>query len=162
MLRQIAAVISVILLAAIGLCGCTSVNAAPKVPFIPPEYYNCTPVTPQALCDAYYSRYANLQTASLSYNGEFFVFKDLEVTSLMLKTVDQGYILAGNLIQCSCTNLNDLKHFKIGDKIDVVGIDQGAIMGVPGGLAFSDCIILPAGSLQLPAPGGGGAIIPGY
>jgi hypothetical protein len=151
----------VVILAVAGLCGCSKASAAPKVPYVPPEYFNCTEVTPKILCDAYFSRYANVSIASLQFNGLYFVFKNLLVTDLMLKTVDKGYILAGNLIECDCVNISVMKQYTAGDKIDVVGKDQGVTMGVPGGLQFVECIILPPGSVQLPSPGSG-VLVPQY
>lgn len=161
MLRKVISLTSVVILVAAGLCGCSKTSAAPKVPYVPPDYFNSTEVIPKVLCDAYFSRYANVSIASLQFDGLYFVFKNLQITSLMLNTVDKGYILADNLIQCDCTNISVLKQYKIGDKIDVVGKDKGVVMDVPGGLEFVDCIILPADSVQLPAPGSG-VVIPTY
>jgi hypothetical protein len=93
--------------------------------------------------------------ASVQFDGLYFVFKNLLVTTQMFQTYGKGYILADNLIQCSCINAKDLARYKVGDKIDLVGKDKGVTMGVPGGLSFTDCIILAVGSVELPAPGSG-------
>jgi len=140
--------------------GCSkSVKAV--TPFIPPGYYDCTEVTPQVLCDAYYSRYGNIAEAQYRFNGLFFVLKNIEVTTLMFKHLDEGYFWADNLVQCYCIDAKDLKRYKTGERIDVVGKNQGAVPGA-NGLVFRDCIILPAGCVQLPAPGGENVPIPIY
>jgi len=161
MLRQTVAVVAAILLTVTGLCGCTAASAVPKVPYIPPEYYNCTEVKPQVLNDAYFSRYGNISEAAYRFDGLFFIFKDIEVTALMFKHLNEGYVWADNYVQCYCLYAEDLKRYKIGDRIDVVGKNEGVILGV-NGLVFRDCIILPAGAVQLPAPGGGGVSVPTY
>ncbi len=153
--RKVISIGFVAALIAAGLCGCSRASAAPKVPYVPPEYFDCTEVTPKILSDAYFSRYANASLAATQFDGLYFVFKNLVVNDLMLKTVAQGYLLADSLIECDCTNINLIKQFKNGDKIDIVGKNKGLTMGVPGGLTLVDCIILPAGTVELPAPGGG-------
>lgn len=131
-------------------------------PYIPPAYYNCTEVTPQVLCDAYYLRYANIAEAEYRFNTLFFVFKNVKVTALMFKHLDEGYFwVDNNLVQCYCLCAKDLKHYKIGDTIDIVGQNEGPIAGITG-LVFRDCIILPTGFAQLPAPGGENVLVPTY
>jgi hypothetical protein len=130
-------------------------------PAVPAEYYNCTEITPQILCDAYYTRYFIITEAEFRYNGLYFVFKNVNVTDLMFKHIDEGYVWADNLIQCFCTNASDLRHFKVGDKVDIVGKNDGTIRDKLG-LMFSGCISLAPGSVQLPAPGGSGVVVPVY
>ena len=158
--RASASVLLATLVILIMVSGCSKCVTA-TTPYIPPEYYNCSETTPQLLCDAYYSRYGNVAEAQYRFYDVFFVFKNVEVTALMFKHIDEGYFWADNLVQCYCLNANDLKRYKIGARIDVVGQDQGVILDVTG-LTFKNCIILPAGCVQLPAPGGGGASIPTY
>lgn len=154
-------VVAAILLTVTGLCGCTAARAASIPLNIPPEYYNCTEVTPQVICDAYFSRYGNIAEAQYRFDGLLFVFKNVEVTDSMFKHIDEGYTWVDNLVRCFCVNIDDLKRYKIGDKIDVVGKNEGVVLNFTG-LKFGDCIIMPAGSVQLPAPGGTGVAVPVY
>jgi hypothetical protein len=154
-------ILGLILLMLPGLAGCSSAGASWAPPYIPPEYYNCTEITPQILCDSYFSKYFITTESEFRYNGLYFVFKNIAVTELMFKHLDEGYFWAENLIRCYCLRVDDLNHFKIGDKIDIVGKNQGDERGIQG-LKFTGCIILPAGSVQLPAPGGGGMVVPVY
>ena len=87
MFNRIAAIISVTLIALIGLSGCTSVNAAAIPPNIPPQYYNCTETDAYTLFQAYYSRYANISMASVQFDNQYYVFKNLKVTAELLKTI---------------------------------------------------------------------------
>ena len=161
MLRQVVAVISVILLAVIGLCGCKSFNTAPKVPYIPPDYYNCTETTTTDLLNAYYSHYSAVSDAENVLNGHVFVFKNIVVQASALKYATDTYIWV-NLIQCYFLTPGSAAELKEGDVVDVVGIDAGVCKEYLGTLVFTGCIFLPAGSVQLPSPGGGGVNIPGY
>ena len=46
-----------------------------------------------------------------------------------------------------------MKSFKIGDKIDVVGINAGPTNSIPQDvpeLAFTDCVVIPSGLLSIP------------
>jgi len=140
--------------------GCSK-GAIATVPYIPPEYYNCTEITPQVLSDAYFSRYGNIAEAQYRFNDLFFVFKNIEITALMFKHLDENYFWADNLVQCYFLDAKDFKRYKTEERIDVVGKNQGAIPGTQG-LTFKDCIILPAGCVQLPAPGGESVPIPIY
>jgi hypothetical protein len=156
-----AVIVVVILFDLIGSTGCESVSSSPKVPYIPPEYFDCNEITPQVLCDSYFSKYFITTESEFRYNGLYFVFKNILVTELMFKHLDEGYFWADNLVRCYCLSPNDLNQYKIGDRIDVVGKNQGDERGVQG-LKFTGCIIIPAGAVQLPAPGGGGMVVPIY
>jgi hypothetical protein len=144
--------------------GCSS-RTLEAVPFIPPEYYNCSEVNPFVLYDAYYMKnagYGFSQTMAANlFDGKFFVFKNIEVTAPLFKYLDEDYFWVKEVIKSYCLNAKTLKHYKIGDMIDVVGKNQGVVAGVPG-LVFRDCIILPAGSVQLPLSEVGGINVPGY
>ena len=162
MWRQIATGIAAILLLITGLSGCTSVSAATVPPNIPPQYYNCTETDCYTLFNAYYSRYANISMASVEFDNQYYVFKNVTLTATMLKTVKDGYFwVSYGQIKCYLLNPSDMKRYKVGDKVDDVGFDTGVSLN-EAGLVFKDCIVIPAGSVQLPAPGGGGANIPTY
>jgi hypothetical protein len=52
-------------------------------------------------------------------------------------------------------NLDAAKKLVSGDRVDIVGICVGRDTTISPGLVFKDCYVLPTGSIQLPAPGGG-------
>jgi hypothetical protein len=98
--------------------------------------------------------------AAAQFDGEYFVFKNVAVTDLMFKHVDEGYFWDGQ-VKCELLSPGDINHYKIGAEIDIVGQNTGVVVG-SAALVMKDCIILPAGSVQLPAPGGGGLVPTGY
>jgi hypothetical protein len=98
--------------------------------------------------------------AAAQFDGEYFVFKNVAVTDLMFKHVDEGYFWDGQ-VKCELLNPGDLSRYKIGDRLDIVGQNEGIVVG-EAALLMKDCIILPAGIVQLPAPGGGGLVPTGY
>ncbi len=146
--------------------GCSS-RVIEVAPYIPPAYYDCIEVNPFLLYDAYYMKNSisfirSMAEAQYFYDGKVFVFKNIEVTAPLFKYLDEDYFWVKEVIKCYCLNARSLKSYKIGDMIDVVGKNQGVVSGVPG-LVFRDCIILPVGYTQLPAPGSAeGMRIPGY
>ena len=131
------------------------------VPYVPPAYYECTDVLPMDLENAYYSMYGNHAEAEAMYNGKAFVFKNLLVDAFMIREVDKGWIWA-DLVKCPVMNLDAAKNLKPGDRVDIVGICMGRDLSQSPGLVFKDCLVLQAGSVQLPAPGGGSAFAPTY
>ena len=161
MLRRLT-VMTMLISAVSGVCGCTRVPAGPAVPYIPPAYFSCTEVVPQVLYDAYYSRYATIAMAEVQFNDTYFVFKNIKLEAQMLANVKDGYFWASyGRIKCYLINPTDMKNFKVGDKIDCVGLDIGDVMG-EAGLVFKNCIVLSAGCVELPADGMGGAPVPMY
>ena len=80
----------------------------------------------------------------------------------MFKYLNHGnFWVLPSEIDCYLLHPSDMKRYKVGDKIDVVGLNTGPAMGLAG-LVFKNCIVLPAGSVQLPAPGSGGVFVPNY
>ena len=137
-------------LTAAGGCYRISPEDVKLVPLIDPIYYDCVEATPQQLYEAYYYRYGDIFMASSKYNGLYFVFKDIEVTSLMFNHLDEGLIWVENTIRCYLSDTGEMMRFDIGDRVDIVGKNQGYVMGVSG-LTFQDCRVLPAGIIQLPS-----------
>ena len=161
MSRIICISLAAIILTITVMCSCIFAPPDTALPNVPPEYYDCTEATPQVLCDAYFSRYGNISEAQYRFDGILFVFKNVEVTDLMFRHVDEDYLWVDSLIKCYCVNAQDLRHIKIGGRIDIVGKNKGWTSGTTG-LTFTECIVLPAGSIQLPAPGSTGVPIPLY
>ena len=130
-------------------------------PNIPPAYYQCTEVLPMDLENAFYSNYGVTASAGAMYGGQVFFFKNLVVDAFMTKDVGKGLLWA-DLIKCPVVDLDYAKTLKPGDRVDIVGYCVGRDVTQSPGLVFRDCFVLQTGSIQLPAPGGGGIFTPGY
>jgi hypothetical protein len=153
----------VLILAVLGLSdsGCTRQQLIAVPPYLPPEYYDCIEVKPSDLVIKYFSTYGNMSNSEHEYNGRYFVFKNQLVQDWMVKELDQGWIWVEGNVKCELVNVDDMKTFNLGDKIDVVGLNQGVISYTTAGLLFTKCLVLPAGTVALPAAGGQ-AFVPGY
>jgi hypothetical protein len=168
MWQRLLLIVGVIFLT-LGLCSCSisADSAEQALPFISPAYYNCSVTDPETLFDAYHSRYANVSMASTQFDNTYFVFKNIQLTAISFKHLDQGYFwLAPGQIKCYPLHPSDIQHLKAGDVVDVVGLNYGialndASLAYKDCIVFKDCIVLPAGSVMLPAPGVGGLTIPG-
>jgi hypothetical protein len=136
-------------------------DSSAVVPYISPAYYQCIEVLPVDLENTYYTAYGNHAEAETMYNGKVFVFKNQLVDLFMIRELDKGWVWA-DLVKCPVINLDAAKKLKPGDRVDIVGVCLGRDLKISPGLYFSDCYILPTGSVQLPAPGGGGAFAPVY
>ena len=135
------------------LCSCSQ-HAPVTIPYIPPSYYDCIASMPSDLVAAYYSSYANTAYAQQNYNGQVFVFHKILVNEYMLRYKAQDY-LETSTIKCEALYHNSIDSLRVGEAIDIVGINEGAPQGTPAGwLLMTGCVFLPAGSVQLPAPGG--------
>ncbi len=151
--------ISTILMLA-GLAGCSKAYMATP-PFVPAQYYDCLEVSPYQLVDIYFSNYANITMSEAQYNGHMFVFKNIRIEDWMLAHLDEGWIWVDQ-IRCSLSSYFDWGILKAGNRVDVVGMNMGVRSYERPGLAFEDCIVLPAGVVSLPADPGTGPIVPGY
>ncbi len=129
--------------------------------YLPTQYYNCMEATPAELVGSYFSGYTNASYAEAQYNNQYFVFKNLPVKDWMIADLDKGYIWLGSGVKCELVNPADMKKFKLDQKIDVVGLNTGVISYKSPGLLFTNCYVMPAGSIQLPI-GTGGGFSPGY
>jgi len=140
---------------------CASTEAAPTPPFVPPEYYDCLQVDPQDLINIYFTGYGDFTATEARYNERLYVFKDYPVDERMFTGLEEGFIWV-DYIKCYLVNPDDMSRFEPGDRIDVVGRNKGPTSYVIAGLRFTECIILPAGSVALPADADAGSITPGY
>lgn len=64
-------------------------------------------------------------------------------------------------MKCCLLDAAGIKCYKAGDRVDIVGVNRGVINNIPATLEFKDCVVLPAGAIQLPTPGGA-AFMPLY
>ena len=141
-----------------------------SIPYIPPSYYACIPASIDDLLKWYFTHYGNLYQAEQAYNDKIFLFSVCVVASML---VDDNTLYYGNA-QFIAMQPGAVGKLKAGDIIDIVGINRGpmpSVEGQPitawfdengtpniafvqGWLYFTDCIFIPSGSVQLPAPGG--------
>jgi hypothetical protein len=154
-IRRFNMVALIAIFALLGLSSaCARAPQAEPLPSLPPEYYQAAVATPADLIYAYYSKYMVISEAEVRYNNMVFVFKNITVTDKTFAFKKDGYIQEDQ-IKCLVPDImNDAKCYRVGDKVDIVGKNLGDKFGVPG-LTFSDCFILPAGAVALPAPGEG-------
>ena len=129
--------------------GCSQKQLTNVVPYIPPAYFSSTLMMPFDLSNAYWSPYITRRDAERNYNGQIYVFKDLEVTAQMLKTSNMGYLWV-DLIKAYPLNPDNVKHLFIGEKIDVVGVLSGPCKDFPNTLTFSGCVFIPSDYVKLP------------
>jgi hypothetical protein len=132
-------------------------------PYLNAGYYDCTAVLPVDL-ESTYNRVYNRSKldAATTFDGKYFVFKDLLVDSYMIKDVTKGWIWADQ-IKCPVIDVGEVRGLTIGERIDVVGICEGKDLKQSPTIFFGNCYVLPTGSVQLPAPGAGTVFTPaGY
>ena len=144
------------------LAGCSSALQSPAIPYIPPAYYNCTETTVDTLLQVYFNHYNAVAGAELIFNGQVFVFKNIVISDASLKYATEDYIWVNGVIQCYFLKSGSARQLKVGDKVDVVGVDAGICKEYSGSLVFNGCIFLPAGSVQLPAGGTSALSLPSY
>ena len=150
----LAATVALLLMSLLAPLGCTRQNRV--IPYIPPSYYEATEVSPHNLVTAYYPPYSDapLPMGAIEdmYNGKVFIFKDIRVTKYMLQNAVEGYAWV-DLIKCYPLMSNGLAGLKVGDAIDMVGVNDGLCPDQVGFLQLSGCVFLPSGELQIPAAG---------
>ena len=95
------------------------------------------------------------------YEGQSFIFNRVEITDWIESKSSDTY-LATEMLQFVARNPSDLKKFKVGDKIDIIGICAGMLEEYPVIITFTDCLFLPSGLAPLPLPGGPAPITSSY
>jgi len=157
------ALVSLIIFSAICSTACTGVQSAGTPPFVPPEYYDCVEIDPADLYGnyIYYTAHGDYATAVSQYTNRYFVIKEMEVNERMYSTIQNGFIWA-DYIECHLVDVNSLRQYKPGDLIDIVGLNKGPSSQDIMSIRFNACIIMPAGSLALPAEKGTGMVSFGY
>lgn len=152
-------------ISSIVVASCKSATEDNVIPYIPPAYYQCMEITTYEMAYSYWSPIISRQQAAdkgspipgEAYRGKVFVIKNSLVTAYMLKEVNKGYIWL-DMIKCIGLNSKDLLRLKVGDRVDIVGINKGPEAEnytefSEGVLIFADCVVLPAGAVKLPAEG---------
>jgi hypothetical protein len=130
-------------------------------PEIPASYYQCQSVDPVALASSYYSRYMDKAVAKASFDNHILIIKGIELSDYQVTCLRNHNYIWVDLIKCMVGNKEYSSRFKVGDMIDVVGVNKGDTMDFMG-LLFTDCYLIPSGSLQLPSDESGELVIIGY
>jgi hypothetical protein len=148
--------------------GCAKKESFDTPPFIPGSYYNCIEAATYEIAFSYWSPYSmRLKDEGSPIPGEayrdmVFVVKGYPLTDWSLKDVDKGYVMI-DMIKCYPLESMDFSRLKAGTMVDMVGVNKGPEQEnytdfSEGILVFTGCVIMPAGSVQLPAEGQGGQI----
>jgi len=164
-MNKLVIVFSALLLGFTLLSGCTRVAAIARMPDIPANYYACIPVNQDDLEKNYFSHYGNLDASEQAFNGAIFVFKNIKVNQFMIVNKST---LNVSTIQCDAMVPGSVSALKLGEYYDIVGVCNGplpnssqyATAGVYGWLLFTGCIFVPSGTVDLPASGGPGVVLP--
>jgi hypothetical protein len=144
--------IAMAVLSALLIGGCRQSAMFNPLPYVPPEYYGCAPIEPDALLKEYFGDHAEFRWLNVNaqYNDVVFIFKNILVDERMITGLDRGFIWVDQ-IQCYLINLNSMYDFKPGDKIDVVGRNAGPASQYIRGLTFNNCVVIRAGQIAIPA-----------
>jgi hypothetical protein len=156
--------LAIAILAALLVVGCGRGVMPNSQPYVPPEYYGCSPIVPAELLKEYFGDHAEFRwnEVNAQYNDVVFVFKNILVDKRTFTGLDRGFIWVDQ-IQCYLMNTGSMHGFKPGDKIDVVGRNVGPASRYIPGLTFNSCVIAPSGQLALPADlGAFSAFLPSY
>jgi hypothetical protein len=133
-------------------------------PYVPPSYYEAIEVSPHDLVMAYYPPYTDspvpMGYIEDMYNNKVYIFKGIRVTTYMLQNAANGVAWV-DLIKCSLMVSDSLSRLKVGDVVDVIGLNEGLCPDRVGFLQFSGCVFIPSGALQIPAAGST-AFVPPY
>ncbi len=132
--------------------GCARDEFAP-VTYLSPMYLDCIEVKPADLTWDYFGNYADRWLADRKFTGKTFIFKNITVTSYSLENKDEGFMWVEQL-RCAEAKEGDIAKLKVGEQIDIIGVNRGVPPQEYWALLITDCIFVPADSLGLPLPGG--------
>ena len=138
-----------------GLIGC--VFAQPIVqPFIPPQYLDCIEINPFELADYYFNYeppYIWLPTADEAFTGKAIIMKNIEITEGMVETRTKSFFKVNDDLLIKPLDLSRVEELRVGDTVDILGLCKG-ISDKWAAVVLEDCIIEPAGRLNLPLDDG--------
>ena len=133
----------------------TETSTSNELPYIPPSYYSATEVTTADLINAYFwdgGHPKDPTPSGLIWDGKIFVFKNCLLSQNVFASATADYLWVGS-IQCYFLSPDNFKQLSANEMVDIVGIDSGVDHNVPNSLLFTGCVIIPAGSVQLPVAG---------
>jgi hypothetical protein len=115
----------------------------------------------EALIKSFTQTYATPFDAD-RYAGQSFLVQKVELTRRGKGTSVIDDSLYVNYAQFIPRNTADLKKFRPGDQIDVLGTCNGFSKSSTSLVIFSDCIFVPTGTAPFPLPGAPGFSAGGY
>lgn len=139
-------------LAVVMLPGCAGKSSETAVPYLPPAYYSCTETDFGSLQYIFFFHPGTVTDEQLAMKGQVFVIKNIQLTQHEIEQATNEYILV-DFIKCYWLDPANLESLKPDEMIDLVGVNQGAIVSAPDTLDFTGCVLLPAGLVQLPVGG---------
>jgi hypothetical protein len=99
------------------------------LPYIPPGYYTCIQANIDDLLKAYFTHYGNLSDAEMAYDNKIFVFTGIAVQPSMIINEDTFVYSTAVFFPLE---KNSVKNLKVGDIIDVVGVNTGPMPTAEG------------------------------
>jgi hypothetical protein len=141
--------------------GCKAQVGRNVIPYIPPAYYNCSETTVNSIWAAYWGHANPLENAESIFRGQVFVFKNITIDDSMLESATDNYIWI-NEIQCYYFGGRSAYRLGIGDKVDIVGVNERVSTEYIERLVFTGCVFLPAGLVQLPVEDTSRLFLPSY
>jgi hypothetical protein len=112
----------------------------------------------------YFTGFPDFTRMEAQFNGNIYVFKYIEVAERMYLGMDEGFIWVGQ-IKCYLAGPDQMRRFKPGDRVDILGRNDGPTSYSVPGLKFTTCYVLSAGSVILPSASDPNAItsfVPAY
>ena len=156
---MVAGVIIYITATAIG-CSHNKFIPPPTASQIPSNYYECLEVFPDDLLREYFHiNFGNVERANTNFKNIPILFKNVRIDEVMLRDRDSNIFYLSS-IKCTPLIANEIPALKIGELIDVIGINRGPWLEYEGWLYFDECVFLPSGYFQTSA--GGPTFAPGY
>jgi hypothetical protein len=140
-------------------------NPPEPLQMLPVVYYDCIQMTPYDVIWSYFDPYGYRWRAEEMYTGKVIVFKNVEVTQRLLDTRGEDFIWVDQIRCFAATpdEINKIKSFKMGQKLDVVGIMAGVDKDSEylNTIKMADCYYSTAGMWAIPT-GAGASFTPGY
>lgn len=134
-----------------GLFGCA--NTPPVVqPFVPPQYLDCIEISPVELAHYYFDYqppYIWMATADEAFTGKAIIIKNIEITEEMIETGAKSFFKVNGNVLIKPQALSIMEELKVGEVVDILGLCKG-ISDEWAAVVLEDCIIEPAGRLNLP------------
>jgi hypothetical protein len=158
-MRGISLLLAAILIGLIPVAGCS--RASLETPdYIPPGYYASLDVHPDDLLRAYFHpNFGDVVQSDLNFKNLPVVFKNVAVNEIMIRDSAQDIFYISS-VKCTPLETGVVATLKVGDLIDIIGINRGVWPEYPGWLSFTECVFPPAGTVQFSQ--GGPVFAPAY
>jgi hypothetical protein len=128
--------------------------------YIPPGYYASLDVHPDELLKAYFHpNFGDVVQSDQNFKNLPVVFKSVSVNEIMLRDSAQDIFYISS-VKCTPLEAGAVSALRVGDLIDIIGINRGPWPEYPGWLSFTECIFPQAGAIQFSQ--GGPVFAPAY